>query len=330
MARLVAAFGTSHSIMLTAELDDWIGGFAARDPQLPLYDRAGAPVSYADCVAAAPPEAAGLIAPAAITRRFQATQAAMARLEAAIADARLDALVIVGDDQYELFQDAHMPAVAIYYGPTIRNAAAPATPSRDWYQRAQHARLEPGGPVEHPVHAALAEHLIAGLVARDFDVSAVQAIAPELAEGHAYAFVHRRYLAGRALPVVPVFLNTYNPPNQPRPQRCVALGRALGALIAEAPADWRVGAIASGGLSHFRVEEDLDQAVIAALRANDLDTLGALDPRRLQAGSSEIRNWLVVAGAAAGLTLDWIEYVPGYRTPALTGTGLCFAAWRQP
>jgi 3-O-methylgallate 3,4-dioxygenase len=328
MARLVAAFGTSHSIMLTAALDDWITGFRDRDRRLPLYDRAGEPCSYDDCLAAAPPDAAERIAPAVISRRFAETQAAMQRLEAAIAAARLDALVIVGDDQYELFQDDHMPAIAVYHGATIRNAGVPEAPARDWYQRAQHARLEPDGPVDHPVHRALARHLIAGLVAQDFDVSAVQAIAPELAEGHAYSFVHRRYLARHAVPIVPIFLNTYNPPNQPRPQRCVALGRALGGLIAHAPEDWRVGVIASGGLSHFRVEEDLDHAIIDALRRNDLDFLGALDPRRLQAGSSEIRNWLVVAGAAAGLTLDWVDYIPGYRTPALTGTGLAFAAWR--
>jgi 3-O-methylgallate 3,4-dioxygenase len=328
MARLVAAFGTSHSIMLTATLEDWTSGFRARDHRLPLYDRAGNPCSYDACLAEAPPDAKARIAPAALAERFAKTQAAMQRLEDAIAAAQLDALVIVGDDQYELFQDDHMPAIALYYGATIRNAGVPAAPATDWYQRAQRARLEPGGAVEHPVHAALARHLIAGLVAQDFDVSAVQTIAPELAEGHAYSFVHRRYLARHPVPIVPVFLNTYNPPNQPRPQRCIALGRALAARIADAPADWRVGMIASGGLSHFRVEEDLDRAVIDGLRRNDLAALGALDPRRLQAGSSEIRNWLVVAGAAAGLALDWLEYVPGYRTPALTGTGLCFAAWR--
>jgi 3-O-methylgallate 3,4-dioxygenase len=29
-----------------------------------------------------------------------------------------------------------------------------------------------------------------------------------------------------------------------------------------------------------------------------------------------------------GLDLAWVGYVPGYRTPALTGTGLCFASFR--
>jgi hypothetical protein len=56
--------------------------------------------------------------------------------------------------------------------------------------------------------------------------------------------------------------------------------------------------------------------------------LSVFDPKQLQAGSSEIRNWLIAVEAVKELDLEWVEYVPGYRSPALTGTGLCFAAWR--
>jgi 3-O-methylgallate 3,4-dioxygenase len=86
--------------------------------------------------------------------------------------------------------------------------------------------------------------------------------------------------------------------------------------------------MASGGLSHFQAEEDLDEAVISAMRRKDLDFLAKLNPKRLQAGSSEIRNWLVLAGAARDLDMTWVSYTPGYRTPALTGTGLGFATWK--
>ena len=71
-----------------------------------------------------------------------------------------------------------------------------------------------------------------------------------------------------------------------------------------------------------------DRKVISAIRSKDSATLAALDPRHLQAGSSEIRNWLVVGEMARDLDMEWIEYVPGYRSPALTGTGLAFAAWK--
>lgn len=327
MARLVAAYGSSHSIMLMSDLADWISSFPARDRALPLYDRAGNPMSYDDYLKRAPSNAGELIAPAAITRRYNDTHAAMDRMREQIAAARLDALVIVGDDQHELFHDEHMPAIAIYYGDTIRNAPQSAVPNGDWYQRARRRRLEESGDVHYPCHSGLALHFIDGLVAQGFDVSAAKSLQDGQYEGHAYSFVHRRYLNGNRLPIVPVFLNTYNWPNQPRPPRCIALGKALGALIASYPEDMRVGVIASGGLSHFMVEEDLDRAVIDAVRRKDLDFLAALDPKRLQAGSSEIRNWLVVAAAAENLGLDWVSYIPGYRTPALTGIGLCFAAW---
>jgi 3-O-methylgallate 3,4-dioxygenase len=107
----------------------------------------------------------------------------------------------------------------------------------------------------------------------------------------------------------------------------VKLGLALKELIERYPKDIRVGLIASGGLSHFMVEEDLDRPIIEALHKKDLDFLARLDPRRLKAGSSEIRNWIVVAAAAVDLDLTWISYTPAYRTPALTGTGLAFARW---
>jgi catalytic LigB subunit of aromatic ring-opening dioxygenase len=227
-----------------------------------------------------------------------------------------------------------MPSIGVYYGDSIRNAGRENARKfmwpEEWYNRAQMRRFEDGADAHYPCHRALALHLIEGLVSREFDVSAVNGLAPEQSEGHAYSFVHRWYLdsgAASGLPVVPVFLNTYNPPNAPLPRRCVRFGRALKETIESYPGELRVGVLASGGLSHFIVEEDLDRAVIGALRKKDLDFLAALDPRRLKAGSSEIRNWIVVASAASDLRLDWISYTPSYRTPAGTGIGLGFAAW---
>jgi hypothetical protein len=334
MARVVAAFGSSHSVMLAAELQDWLRGFRQSDLRMKYYDHEGKPRSYADVLAAAPTNIAQLIADEAIEARFNEVQGAMKRLESEIASARLDVLIIVGDDQHELFQDRHMPSIGIYYGESIRNAGR-ANAKRfswpeEWYNRAQMRRFEENGDIDYPCHRPLALALIEGLIAREFDVAAVAGLGDGEHEGHAYSFVHRWYLKGdgaRMLPVVPVFLNTYNPPNPPLPKRCVRLGRALKELIESYPEDLRVGLIASGGLSHFVVEEDLDRAIIEALRRKDLDFLAGLDPRRLKAGSSEIRNWIVAAGAATDLDLTWISYTPSYRTPAGTGIGLAFARW---
>ena len=334
MAQLAAAFASSHSVMLAAELQDWLRGFRQSDLRMKYYDRAGRPRSYAEVLAQAPANIEELLADDAITARYHEVQQAMKRMRSEIAAAKLDALVIVGDDQHELFQDEHMPSIGIYYGESIRNAARANakrfTWPEEWYNRAQMRRYEDDADADYPCHRALALALIEGLIEREFDIAAVAGLGGAQSEGHAYSFVHRWYLKGdgaRMLPVVPVFLNTYNPPNPPLPRRCVKLGRALKELIESFSENLRIGVLASGGLSHFVVEEDLDHAVITALKTKDLDFLAGLDPRRLKAGSSEIRNWIVVASAATHLDLKWISYTPSYRTPAGTGIGLGFASW---
>ena len=126
-----------------------------------------------------------------------------------------------------------------------------------------------------------------------------------------------------------IFLNAYYPPNQPTPVACcVALGQALARAVAGFPEHLRVGIIASGGLSHFLVDEAFDRAIIDALRRKDQEFFRNAPLHKLMSRSSEIRNWICMAGALGPLDLQWVSYVPGYRTPALTGTGLCFASFR--
>lgn len=328
MAELIAAFGSSHSVMLAATREDWIANFRTTDPRMPLYDRHGRKRSYDDLLADAPPDAQARVTPETLGPAHDRTMRAVAELARQIAEIELDALIIVGDDQHELFQDAMMPSLAVYYGDTIRNAARPNPPPDDWYRLAQSRRYEPETDAHYPVASGLARHLIEALNS-GFDICAVKEIPPGQHEGHAFSYIHRNYLAGRSLPVIPVFINTYYPPNPISPKRCVALGRALAVAVRSFPEGLRTGILASGGLSHFVVDEELDLAVLEALRTGNTDFLGALDPKRLQAGSSEIRGWICAAAAAAeaGLELKWTEYIPAYRTPALTGIGLGFARW---
>lgn len=330
MARLVAAFASSHSIMLVSQREDWMHGFRAIDPKNPfLFDHQGRKTDYAALLASAPPDAAERASPERLSAQFDEAQQAMDRLHEAIVAAQLDVLIVVGDDQTELFRTSNNPAIAIFHGPTIRNTARePASPSDPWPKTARMWRHEPETDREYPVHGALAAWLTRQLCDRDFDITAMDGLERGQSEGHAFQFVHRRLLQDHVLPVIPVLLNTFDPPNQPTPRRCVALGRALRELLPLWPEDLRVGVIASGGLSHFVLDEALDQRIIAAVRDKDSAALAALDPVLLQSGSSEIRNWIVTAELARDLDLDWVTYIPAYRSPALTGTGLAFAAWK--
>ena len=60
MAKLVSAFGSSHSVMLATQLEDWLTKFREADKVLPFYDREGNKLSFDQVVAQAPANAAEL------------------------------------------------------------------------------------------------------------------------------------------------------------------------------------------------------------------------------------------------------------------------------
>lgn len=237
--------------------------------------------------------------------------------------------MIVGDDQQELFSAANMPAVSIYYGervvmhPFEINERSPSWLGAVTKGYAMDAAHEFAG------HPELALDLIRGLIERDVDVGVSARIddPSKAGFGHAYGFIVERLFKGRAIPVVPVLLNTYYPPNQITARRCYDIGRALRASIEASVLDLRVAVAASGGLSHFVVDDVLDQGVLDALRAKDAQALREIPQAALNSGSSEIRNWIMVAALVEGLKLAWSEYHPVRRTPAGTGTGVAFASW---
>jgi hypothetical protein len=328
MATIAAAFATSHSLMLASDLKDWLAGFRVSDPKMPYYDATGKRTTYDALLEKAPDNAAELITDDAITERFKKTHEAMDRLQADISAAKLDVLIVTGDDQHELFDDTHMPSIGIYYGDRILNKHRPLKEEADWFKRAQSRRLEPDRDVQYPVDSHLALHLIQRLRDRNFDIAAIKELRDGQFEGHAFSYIHRYCIPSLNLPIVPIFLNTWFPPNQPTPKRCIQLGNALASVIAEYPSEMRIGVIASGGLSHFIVDEEMDQGIIRALVQGTPDVLANLDPEKLKAGSSEIRNWIVLAAMARDMKLSWVSYIAAYRSLAMTGTGLCFAVWQ--
>ncbi|MBO0886041.1 MAG: hypothetical protein J2O38_01505, partial [Acidimicrobiales bacterium] len=121
---------------------------------------------------------------------------------------------------------------------------------------------------------------------------------------------------------------TYFPPNVPSPGRCFALGAAIRRALAAWPGHERVAVMASGGLSHFVVLEDFDRQVLDAFRAHDERALASIPRRYFRSGTSEVLNWITVAGAVDGAEMDLVDYIPGYRSPAGTGTGMGFVTWR--
>jgi len=146
-------------------------------------------------------------------------------------------------------------------------------------------------------------------------------------EGHAFAFPREVLMPNKSVPVVPVCINAYYPPNQPSALRCYDFGKALARAVKSWPKSARVAFVATGGLSHFCLDEDFDRNLIAAMQRKDQEVIASVPPAKLKSGSGEIRNWIALAGAMESLNLNWSDYVPCYRSPAGTGTGIAFAIW---
>ena len=327
MAKIVLGIATSHTPMLNTPAKDW-PSFIDRDGVRDFLDKEGDPATYEELLTRADPRALPELTPERFAARHDEAQAAVEHLRQSVRRAELDALIIVGDDQKELFYEDHLPSILVYYGDTIRRAAIAQFQGPGMVAAGHRRYYEEKEPRDYPVDAPLALHLIEELIDREFDIASSNGLAPGHGEGHAHAFVRKRLMERQDLPVVPVFLNTYYPPNQPTPRRCYNLGRAIREAVESWPGDARIGIVGSGGLSHFVVDEELDRGIIDALARKDGEALRSLPRKKLNSGSSEIRMWIAVGGAVEHLDLAWSHYVPGYRTPAGSGTGLGFAVFQ--
>ncbi len=248
-----------------------------------------------------------------------------------------DIVVVIGDDQGEWFRSDIQPAFAIFHGTEVNNRKLTAEEldvrnrnGTAWAARVYH----PPEDEHYPCSRELAEVMVQDAVADGFDVTTCAEQPRDGNQlrrlGHAYGFIYRRILQSRPVPMVPVMINTYFPPNQPTVSRCLEFGRSLGRAIRNWKNDAKVGIAASGGVSHFVVDEDFDQRMLRALQDRDYETMCREPESHFRSGTSETKNWIVVAGmlAGSGLEMDLIGYVPCYRTEAGTGSGMAFASWQ--
>jgi hypothetical protein len=247
-------------------------------------------------------------------------------LRAELEAARPDAVVIVGDDQNEVFSGACIPQFAISLG-----AEASGTTSITWVgQNPEDNHITLKG------HPEIARLVLEGLIERNFDPASIETLTP-LARpagglGHAFTRIGKAMgLAESGIPAVIVFLNAYHPP-MPGAERCYAFGKALADVFAGRPE--RIALYGSGGLSHCPlgpragwVDEALDRWVLSRItegRGAELQNLFKFDSETLRSGTGEIRGWVTVAGAFDGAKATVVDYIPAYH--AVTGLG--FAHWK--
>lgn len=329
MAEIVIGIASSHTPQLSSGVDMWLD-HAERDRRNPqLLGKDARYHTYDELLAVADPALERELDPAIWDEKYQRCQRAIEALTADLAKAHADIAVVIGDDQRELFRDDGIPAFACFTGAELVDMP----PSSEALERmpkgirAASWAAHSDRSQAHPVQADLSAHLADRLARDDFDLTVLREQPAGRSLGHAFTFPRYRLGLPPDTPIVPVFVNTYYPPNVPSAARCHELGRALRRAVEGWDSDARVAVIASGGLSHFVVDEELDHHVLDAITARDGRALGELSRDQMRSGTSEILNWIVATGALEHLEATVVDYVPGYRTPAGTGAGMAFVRW---
>src|SRR5580704_12082228 len=195
---------------------------------------------------AIPPDLEAQLEPRVLEARFGSVQNAVQTLARVLQSTPLDAIVIFGDDQHEQFDDGNMPAIAIYHGDGVpvaepRRATIPWTGPPEGRHHIS-ALMQPTLEA-YPSAAEFAGHIVSSLTEQEFDLARSDKLRTK-GIGHAFAFLYQRLWPECNVPIVPIMINTYYPPNQPTPRRCFALGAAVRRAIESWEGGTRVAVIA--------------------------------------------------------------------------------------
>ncbi|MFF4415403.1 hypothetical protein ACFYY8_22970 [Streptosporangium sp. NPDC001559] len=331
MAEIVLGLATSHTPQLSTETS-WWKDHADRDRRNPfLIGRDGDVHDYAS-LARVPEWAvpAEKLTPQVWQSHHERGQAGVRVLKDKLAEVAPDVVVAIGDDQDEMFRDDGLPTFAVFHGDAIYDmpmeqekfdALAKGVQASMWARHAEDLDkyVTPGD---------LGRHVIRSVVEDEFDVVAYSRQPQGRSIGHAFTFVRRRLMGEEMIPLLPVAVNSYLPPNVPSPRRCYQFGRAIRRAIESYPEDLRVAIVASGGLSHFVVDERLDRRILDGLKNRDVESLSTIPRKHMRSGTSESLLWIAAGGALEHLEMTEVDYIPAYRSEAGTGIGTAFAMWQ--
>jgi 2,3-dihydroxyphenylpropionate 1,2-dioxygenase len=226
--------------------------------------------------------------------QLDADIAAMRQLGKDLDEIKPDAVIVIGADHLETFFLSAVPTFAIVGGEKSKAAFARKTYAL-------------------PIHP-FAEELLDKLVNAGFDMTYSQ----DAELGHAFAAVYEWVIEGRAIPVVPIFVNTYLPP-LPTAKRCAQLGAAIKDAVTASP--YKVAIVASGGMSHYpgawkypQPAYDFDWWAIAQMERGHNDALLKLTSEELdEVGNTEMLPWMVMFGAIGNLPGELITYQPTWH-----------------
>jgi len=296
MAEIVGCFAMSHAPQLMIDPDHWelINKPRPTGPLAPELQNLSLETKW---------------------ERWKRTRAAVDQIRERIDELAPDAVLVVGDDQHENMVDDNMPPFTIFIGDDVEASVSlkylNETPDQN--------------RTRYTVDSALGRHLIDDLMESGFDPSYSHKTRYVGGLGHAFARALRLVAPDAQFPIIPVMVNTYYPP-APSAKRCAQFGEALASAISRFPEARRVAVLATGGLSHTKIDLELDNAFINAIQRNDRGQMEAMRSEDLVDGTSEIRCW-VVAATAADRPATMLSYEPLPRVPDGNGVGMGVAEW---
>jgi 2,3-dihydroxyphenylpropionate 1,2-dioxygenase len=226
--------------------------------------------------------------------QLDADLAAMRELGKSLDETKPEVAIVVGSDHLETFFLSAVPTFAIVAGHMSKASFA----GRDYAL-----------PVD-----PLAEELLDKLVTGGFDMTYSQ----DAVLGHSFAAIYEWVIEGRAIPVVPIFVNTYLPP-LPTARRCEQLGKAIRDIVAASGR--RAAVIASGGMSHYpgtwkypQPAYDFDWWAIAQMERGNFAPLLNLTSEQLdEVGNTEMLPWMVLFGAIGSQPGELLTYQPTWH-----------------
>ncbi|GIX47530.1 MAG: hypothetical protein KatS3mg131_1741 [Candidatus Tectimicrobiota bacterium] len=221
--------------------------------------------------------------------------AALGTLRQLLAAARPDVLLVIGGDHIEGFFLNAVPALGIYVGGSCAGSFSIYT-------------------YRYDVHEELARFLLEESLNAGFDVLYSQ----ELPLDYAFFVPLHFVMPSPPLPIVPLFVNVYLPP-QPPPWRCYQWGQTLATLLARRPE--RVALLASGGLSHYpgtpryaQPDYAFDRWLLHLLEVGRGSELARLSSAQLDAaGNVETRTWITLLGAVGDRPARVLTYQPSWH-----------------
>jgi Catalytic LigB subunit of aromatic ring-opening dioxygenase len=329
MADIVLGIGSAHGPLLSTPPEQWdLRAKADRENKSHWYR--GKTYDYESLLRERTPGFAREVELETRRERFARCRAGIEVLGRKFKEVAPEAIVIVGNDQREFFNAELTPSITVYRGKQIKNV-------QHMHEDMPGLNIaEPGNSPEegamYPGATDLADHILDSLADDGFDLAqsdATPSAAPRGGIPHAYGFLYHSILGDEPPPSVPIILNVHFPHNVPKNPRCLELGHALQRAIKNFTGFRRVAMMASGGLTHFVIDEELDQQVLAAMQKGDEQALAGLPEKFFKVGTAEIKNWFPVIAAmnAEKRRFHQVDYVPCYRSEAGTGNAMAFVYW---